>query len=205
MRPVIDAGPCLNFLAANAERVLIGTLGAPSTPETVREEVLRKAASEARFRAAARTWARLEPKYIEVLSDDVTPELAAAVSRMTLMPMAERLRQGRDLGETMVIAHAVIAAEAGMSVTVVIDERRGAQLAAQEARRLARLREQGRQVGVITVVNTELILTRAAGGEHLPDRKAMRSLYARIRQLDDGLVAIEQTGLLAPTTWEKNR
>lgn len=201
MKPVIDAGPCLNFLAANQERLLLGTLGQLCSPETVRDEVLRKAATDHRFAPAARTWRKLEPKYIEVLSDDVTPDLAVVVQRMENLPMDERLRDGRDLGETMVIAHAVVAAESGPSVTVLIDERRGAQVAAQEARRLERLRAGGREVGSITVVSTLTVLARAAGGKHLPDRAAMRAVYSRMRDLDDGLPHIDQTDLLAASTW----
>ena len=42
-RPIIDAGPGLNFLSINKERLLIGVLGPLCTPETVQNEVLRKA------------------------------------------------------------------------------------------------------------------------------------------------------------------
>jgi len=52
-RPIIDAGPALNFLAINKERLLLGVLGAVSVPETVRDEVLRKAKVDSRFAAAA--------------------------------------------------------------------------------------------------------------------------------------------------------
>lgn len=202
MRPVIDAGPCLNFLAANAERVLLRTLGPVCSPETVRDEVLRRARCERRFEPASRLWCKLEPNWLEVLSDDETPELSRVIERLSGIPMADRLRQGKDLGETMVIAHAVVAAEAGMDVTVLIDEHRGASLAAGEARRLGRLRENGREVGSITVAGTLTVLTKAAGTPEIPDRGAMRALYSRMRELDDGLVDILQTDLLAPRTWQ---
>lgn len=204
MRPVIDAGPCLNFLAANAERILLGTLGPVCSPETVSEEVLRKAAREQRFEPAGRLWRRLEPKWLEVLPDDETPELSRVVMRLSGLPMADRLRQGQDLGETMVIAHAVVAAEAGIAVTVLIDERQGADMAVQEARRLDRLRGLRRAVGSITVASTLTVLARAAGTKELPDRGAMRSLYSRMRELDDGLVHIEQTDLLSSSTWSSS-
>jgi hypothetical protein len=42
VRPIIDAGPGLNFLSANKERLLIAALGPLSAPETVQSEVLRK-------------------------------------------------------------------------------------------------------------------------------------------------------------------
>ena len=73
-RPIIDAGPGLNFLSIGKERLLIGILGALSAPETVQEEILRKARQDVRFRAAESTWRKLSPTWIQVLSDDQTPE-----------------------------------------------------------------------------------------------------------------------------------
>jgi hypothetical protein len=60
-RPIIDAGPGLNFLSANKERLLIAVLGPLSAPETVQDEVPRKSAQDTRFRAAATTWRKLTP------------------------------------------------------------------------------------------------------------------------------------------------
>lgn len=47
--PIIDAGPPLNFFAANKERILIGVLGELSAPETVKQEVKRKCRVDRRF------------------------------------------------------------------------------------------------------------------------------------------------------------
>jgi len=55
-RPIIDAGPGLNFLSINKERLLIEILGPLSTPETVQDEVLLKARQDGRFRSAAVVW-----------------------------------------------------------------------------------------------------------------------------------------------------
>jgi hypothetical protein len=59
VRPIIDAGPGLNFLSINKERLLIAVLGRFSAPETVRDEVLRKSQQDDRFRAAATVWSKL--------------------------------------------------------------------------------------------------------------------------------------------------
>ena len=200
-RPIIDAGPSLNFLSINKERLLIGVLGPLSTPETVQAEVLRKARQDKRFHAAATVWPKLTPKWIQVLPDDQTPELAAVVHRITLQPMGERLKHSKDLGETMVIAHAVVAAEAGKSVTVVIDDGPGARIATSEINRLGRLHASGRTVGSIRLVSTLTILGSAAGGQHIPDKTSMHSIYARLRGLDDGLPPIEKTNLLSAACW----
>jgi hypothetical protein len=148
-RPIIDAGPSLNFLAINKERLLIGVLGPLSVPETVEVEVLRKSREDARFRSAATVWRKLAPRWLQIISGDETPELAAVVHRVTRQPKQKRLRHPKDLGEIMVIAHAVLAAEAGETVTVLIDDRSGARIATSEMSRLQCLRSQGHAVGSI--------------------------------------------------------
>ena len=106
VRPIIDAGPSLNFLSINKERLLIAVLGPFSAPETVQGEVLRKSQQDDRFRAAATVWRKLTTRWIQILPDDATPELATVVQRVSGLPMDERRRQPKDLSETMVIAHA---------------------------------------------------------------------------------------------------
>jgi hypothetical protein len=200
-RPVIDAGPALNFLSINKERLLIGILGRLSTPETVADEILRKSRSDQRFRPAEAIWHKLTPDWIEILCDDVTPALAAVVSRISELPMRERLKTSKDLGETMVIAHAVVAAEAGAAVTVLIDDGAGAALAASEQRRLERLVGQGRPVGMLRLASTLTVLERAAGSQYISDRAEMRAIYERLRRGDDGLPPIDRTRLLQPDLW----
>lgn len=200
-RPIIDAGPSLNFLSINKERLLIGVLGRLSAPETVQTELLRKSRQDERFRAAATSWQKLTPHWIQILSDDETPELAAVVHRVTQQPMEERLKHPKDLGETMVIAHAVVAAEAGETVTVLIDDGPGARIATSEINRLQRLRSNGRAVGSIRLASTLTVLKRAAIDKHISDKAAMREIYRRLRGLDDGLPPIETTGLLSSDLW----
>ena len=200
-RPIIDAGPSLNFLSINKERLLVGVLGPLSAPETVQAEVLRKSREDERFRAAATVWRKLAPRWIQILSDDETPELAAVVHRVTRQPMEERLKHPKDLGETMVIAHAVVAAEAGETMTVLIDDGPGTRIATSEISRLQRLRSNGRAVGSIRLASTLTVLERAAGGEHIPDKATMRDIYKRLRGLDDGLPPVETTNLLSSALW----
>lgn len=200
-RPIIDAGPGLNFICSNQERLLIGTLGPVSAPEAVQREVLRKARQDHRFRAAATVWRKLTPRWIQILSDDEAPELAAVVHRLTQQPMAQRLRYPKDLGETMVIAHAVVAAESGKSVTILIDDGPGARTATAEINRLNRLRNAGQFAGTVRLASTLTILERAAGGPHVPDKATMRRIYQRLRELDDGLPPIETTNLLSSALW----
>jgi hypothetical protein len=200
-RPIIDAGPGLNFLSINRERLLIGVLGPLSAPATVQAEVLRKSREDERFRAAAMIWRKLALRWIQILPDDETPELAAVVHRVTRQPMGERLKHPKDLGETMVIAHAVVAAEAGETVTVLIDDGPGARIATSEISRLGRLSSNGHAVGSIRLASTLTVLERAAGGQHIPDKPTMRDIYKRLRGLDDGLPPVETTNLLSSVLW----
>lgn len=201
-RPIIDAGPALNFFSINKERLLLSVLGRISVPEAVEGEVLRKAASDGRFAAVAAVWAKLKPgDWLQVISDDVTPGLSAAVQRISGLPMAQRTAQAKDLGETMVVAHAVVAAEAGAAITVLIDDGRGAQVASRERERLIRLRAQGRPVGSILLANTPTILAKAAGSTYLPDKPTMRATYERLRTCDNGLPPIDKTTLLDLAVW----
>jgi hypothetical protein len=167
----------------------------------VQDEVFRKSQQDARFRAAAAVWRKLTPNWMQILSDDQTSELATVVHRITRQPMEQRLKHPKDLGETMVIAHAVVAAESGETVTVLIDDGPGTRTATSEINRLKRLHASGHAVGSIRLVSTLTVLERAAGGQHIPDKPTMRTIYARLRGLDDGLPPIEKTNLLASARW----
>jgi hypothetical protein len=92
-------------------------------------------------------------------------------------------------------------AEAGETVTILIDDRGGAELATAEARRLDRLRVSRQDVGSMVLVNTSIVLKKAAGTKQIPDKAAMRRLYEQLRGLDDGLLPIGDSGLLDPGLW----
>lgn len=112
-RPIMDAGPGLNFFSVHRERLLFATLGPLSIPEAVESEIRRRSGQDRRFAAAATVLRKIPEHLLEVLSDDLTADLARAVERIGRTPAAERLRASKDLGETLVIAHAALAAEAG--------------------------------------------------------------------------------------------
>lgn len=201
-RPIMDAGPGINFFSVNKERLLFEALGPLCVPEVVKTEILRKARQDQRFAAAEKVWKKLPERLMTVISDDVTAELASAVQRICGTPIEQRVHLGRDLGETMVVAHAAVAAETGEDIIVLIDDGDGRRVATGEARRLLRLRANGAAVGSLRLVDTVTVLERAAGSVHLPDRKSMRALYGQLRTLDDGLPAIDATNLLTLSCWQ---
>lgn len=204
-RPIMDAGPGLNFFSIHQERLLFRVLGPLCVPQIVEEEILRKAQQDPRFSAAQTVWGKLPPKLMEILPDDATDELAAAVTRITGTPFSQRVKMSKDLGETMVIAHAVVAAEAGNEVIILIDERSGTQIAAGQQRRLERLRAAGSTVGRIGLVNTPIVLKKAATSGVISGKSDMRSIYERLRGLDDGLPPIDSTGLLSADLWKTEK
>lgn len=200
-RPIMDAGPGINFFSINRERLLFATLGSLSIPEEVEQEIRRKARQDRRFAAAESVLSKVPPRLLTVLSGDVTDSLAVAVHRISGMPVAERRRSSKDLGEIMVVAHAALAAERGDDVLVLIDDGGGRQLAAREAARLDRLRQHRPVTGTIRLVSTLSVLKKAAGGEHIPDRGSMRDLYGRLKTLDDGLPPLNSTDLMRLPCW----
>lgn len=203
--PIVDAGPALNFFASGHERLLFSCIGGISVPESVLDEILKKSEVDQRFRNARRVVSRLPNNLWQVLSDTVTGELNQVIYRLERMPMEQRMRNRRDLGETMVIAHAVAAAQNGQDVFILMDERRGSQVAAHEGRRLERMRQQNVPVGSLRIINTVQVLRRAVMLGHIQDRGAMRRVYGQLNTLDDGLVHIEQTGLLDKDLWRGAR
>ena len=152
---VIDAGPALSFFSTNQERLLLSAVGGYlQAPDTVLDEIQRRSL-DPRFKAA-RTVTRklLAAGRITQLSDDVTPELSRVCSRLTGLPLPQRLQQGKDLGELMVIAHAVVQAEHGRHVIVLIDDGDGQRLAALETARLDRLRPSRPNLGTLSLTHT---------------------------------------------------
>lgn len=201
---IIDAGPALTFLARrDTTRILYAGLGVADllAPEQVEYEVIRKSRTDKqRFGTAEATWKKIvAANRITVLPDDETPELAAAVQRLCLMPMSERMRRQRDLGELMVIAHAAVRAGAGDDVAVLIQERHGTAMAQNEARRIENLGGTGR----LRIWNTQTMLLRAAGSAHLPDKATMRTVYRHMLALDAALPPIDETDLLTADTWKR--
>lgn len=200
--PIVDAGPALNFFASHNERLLFSSIGGICIPEAVRDEIRNKAKSDHRFAPAERVASKLPGELLMVLPDEETDELNKVIQRLERMPMRERIKQRRDLGETMVIAHAVVAAQAGADVWILIDEVRGSAVATAEKMRLERMQEARKATGSLRIINTPIVLEKAVQLGEVTDRGAMRKIYGQLRELDDGLVAIEQTSLLGKKLWQ---
>lgn len=62
-RPIMDAGPGINFFSLNKERLLFGVLGPLAIPEIVEKEIRRKARQDQRFAAAERVLVKYRRGY----------------------------------------------------------------------------------------------------------------------------------------------
>ena len=191
---IIDAGPTLTFVAAGYLDLLVDAVSRRGnhlmTPEAVVDEVARKAAQQKRFAGCETAFSRLlARRQLELLLDDIEDqELSQHVLDITGFGTAIRLGESKDLGETMVIAHALKQKAAGTEVRVFIDEWRGQKVAEKHG---------------IKVVSTESILVGAIDLQLIPDRGQMRKVYERLRGFDDGLVHIDQTPLLDKSRYRR--
>lgn len=193
--PILDAGPGLNFFSIHRERLLFQVVGRLACPKTVLNEMLGKAGRDARFEATARVLSKIQgTKLFDVLSDEATNELNRAFQRITGEPLGSADLSAKNLGEAMVIAHAVVRAEAGQTVVVIIDDGDGRRRARSEQARLMRMKLRGVSCGRIELLSTVGILKQALV-KGLIDKGELRELYQRMRGLDDGLEPFENTAL----------
>lgn len=196
--PILDAGPGLNFFSVNRERLLFSVTGGLVAPQVVVDEMRRKAQRDARFDATAGIIAKIQgTRLFNVLSDDPTAELNRAVERIAGVPLGSGHLPMKNLGEVMVIAHAVVRAEAGQTVVVIIDDGDGRHRARLEQARLMRMQMNGVACGRIELLSTVDILRRAFELQVVNDKAELRELYQRMRGLDDGLEPFENTVLNA--------
>ena len=190
MSILLDAGPSLNFLAASQQDLLINIAArlqcTLNTPEAVDTEIRNKATRDQRFQRtpALSTWKKLVAAgRVQVLDDTVTgsPAFEAAIGRISGTPAKIRVRQSKDLGELMVIAHASVLVQAGMHVRILMDESNGRHKAAIEARWLI---INGHSAGSLTVWSTQQVLKGAQQAGFIGSWEAV---YDQLSPFDDGL------------------
>ena len=97
-RPIIDAGPGLNFFSSTRNASSSAHSDHCAHKRRCANEIIRKSRQDSRFAAANTVWAKLPERLMQVLSDDATPELATVVHRISKLPMRERLKNPKDLG-----------------------------------------------------------------------------------------------------------
>lgn len=115
MSILLDAGPSLNFLAVGQQNILIQIARSQklrlAAPARVDSEVIGMSRSD-RFKGTAvrATWTTLKSSgRVEILPDELTTQqFADAAARISGMPVRDRVRDRKSLGEIMVLAHASV-------------------------------------------------------------------------------------------------
>lgn len=204
---ILDAGPALNFLSKGHENLLINAVGRQTihAPASVETEVLRKSGRDGEFKGAHGRWKRMRPKWLNVLSDDADDEyLLQAAQVLINMPLDVRLEEGDDLGETMVVLHAYVRARQGTDVFVIIDDAGGKAFARKAIANLNAHKAAGRPVGRMQIVGTIDLIGRRLNSEDIPDTDTLKTIWADISPLDDGLPNdLDETGLLTSPEWDR--
>lgn len=197
MTILLDAGPCLNFLAVNQQGILINLAQSRNlqlaTPRRVVQEVTGKAENDPRFSrtSAPRTWRILtsDGGWIRVLEDTLeTVEFSDAVTRIAGMPASARVRDRSSLGEIMVMAHASVLARSGEQVFVLMDDKLGRSQAAGE---IDWLKRRG-SAGEVRLWTTPQVMVEASRHpEWISGDKTFRQVYRRMTDFDDGLPKLD--------------
>ncbi|BBA99432.1 hypothetical protein RVR_6046 [Actinacidiphila reveromycinica] len=191
---VLDAVICVHFVGANLQRLLVDVLRTARlvllVPEEVHQEVLGKSR---KYGSIEVPWRRLvASECVRVLpalrAAAVSPRLVEVFEEIRGLQFEQALRRPKDLGEAVVIAHAVDLAERGHEVYVAIDDQDGQATSARYD---------------LTVLTIENVLQLAVLQGRFPTDGDLRKAYARLRSYGDGLVDFGLTDL--PTTFKEWR
>ncbi|WUH91917.1 hypothetical protein OG900_18605 [Streptomyces sp. NBC_00433] len=151
-------------------------------PQEVCDEVARK---DRKYQGLALRWAKLEQsEHIRVL-----PAIEALTAPTRVVEVFEdvrgrqledALRDGKDLGEAVVVAHGVHYQDLGHEVYVAIDDQGGQALAAE------------RNLQVITI---EDVLVMATNFGYFNSEGELKKAYDKLRSFGDGLPPYSSTPL----------
>lgn len=158
-------------------------------PREVATEMGDKSAEVKKFARAAPLFKGLvRDSMIEILESDAEADeaLVRAIKLVSRLAPSELLtRRRKDLGEKMVVAHAIKLRDEGCEVTLVIDDGGGQALAKEH--------------GFATIGTIRILALAAFNG--LVNRAEMKTIYERLRPsdgtepLDDGLPHWTTSGL----------
>lgn len=192
MTVLLDAGPALNFLAVGQQNILVRAAASANlqlaAPRRVDAEV-RGMTKNPRFArtGALSTWSRMcAADRIRILDDtlDGNPDFTSAVTRVSGKPAKDRVRDGKSLGEILVIAHASTRAQTGQDVFILIDDGDGRTRAQREIAWLTRQQAPGR----VTLWKTQQVLHAAKSQPGwIVDGLTAEQVYEKMRAFDEGL------------------
>lgn len=135
---LVDAVCWVHFCAAGRSKLLLDVLTALNMEVLVPGEVDEEVQNKSGFPTLKSHWPKFkQAPNVRILpklkaDDEDQPEVVAAVVRIRGVGAARALAMPKDLGEIVVIAHAVHLREQGRDVQVLIDDQGGQQLADEE-------------------------------------------------------------------------
>jgi len=184
---VLDAVVCVHFSGANLNRVLTTALDHAGwvilVPEEVCDEVRGK---DHKYPGLEKRWAALErSRYMRVLPRLVMTRQADARTITVLEELREAefeqaMRQPKDLGECVVVAHGVNLQEQGHDVTLLMDDHGGRTIAAQHG---------------LTYATIEDVLALAVDAGCFASLQDLTKAYERLQEFGSGLPAFRHTHL----------
>lgn len=183
---ILDAVVCVHFVGANLQRILTRSLEAAGLVLLVPQEVCDEIAGKDRkYPGLAQRWARLEAsQFIRVLprltAVDAPARVVEVIEQIRGLEFEQAVRRRRDLGEVVVISHAVHLSEQGHHVIALIDDQEGQHLASRWG---------------LEVLTIEDVLAIAINLGLFPTVGRLREVYEKLRAYGDGLVPFPKSGL----------
>ncbi|MFJ4518992.1 hypothetical protein [Streptomyces sp. NPDC088816] len=185
---ILDAVICVHFVGANLHALLVEVLRKADLVLLVPQEVCDEVAGkERKYTGLKLRWTRLtSSRHVRVLPalqvQSAPPRVVEVFEDVRGRQLEDALRERRDLGEAIVVAHGVHYQDLGHEVLVAIDDRGGRALAA------------GRDLAVITM---EDVLEMAVEFGKFPTEGQLKKAYEKLRGFGDGLPSYESTPLSA--------
>lgn len=183
---ILDAVICVHFVGANLHALLVEVLQKADLVLLVPQEVCNEVAGkERKYTGLKLRWTRLtSSRHVRVLpaleAQSAPPRVVQVFEDVRGRQLEDALRERRDLGEAVVVAHGVHYQDLGHEVLVAIDDRGGQALAAS------------RDLAVITM---EDVLEMAVEFGKFPTEGQLKDAYGKLRGFGDGLPPYEYSSL----------
>ncbi|MGW5333710.1 hypothetical protein [Streptomyces bauhiniae] len=192
---ILDAVICVHFVGANLHRLLVEVLRQAElvllVPQEVSDEIVGK---DRKYPGLKLRWTRLvRSPYVRVLpaieAQTASARVIEVFEDVRGRQLEEALRDPRDLGEAVVVAHGVHFQDEGHEVYVAIDDQGGQALANDRD---------------LTVVTVEDVLCMAIEFGKFPTEGDLKKDYSKLREFGNGLPSYTYTELpLAYKDWRE--